>query len=491
MSTQCIRVHVVAALCATTVNFTAVCAAERRAETPQPAVGQSESQSAQSVARPEAPTSSGLNPAPTIEVDDPVMRASGKLLKTVDDFRGQKITGSGREELGTIDDFMVDTETGKVVYAVVKSASDNSIRLVQQSSLRASGQGWAAELDREGFNNLEKVTAAQLDATQSTAVPVQSQQLSSAVEQRATSAAPATTPAIGVLPPAADSVTAASTAAAAHPDAVTPATTEPVEVTAAPNKGSSIEPPQRETQLVRAGQLKGKAVRVGDRPLGLIEAIGLDLAAGKAWALFQLAGQPTSADGKYYVPLPRLQFGSAGEPASTSLSPSDFERAQPLTQKSATNGSLQESREESLAQAGGAAAASTRTPVEAANVDRDRANSGQGITATPSGSGSAAKSSSDSSSDAARPQSDSRLRSASASAGNPQDESNAAVAAVRAALQSDSALGTQDIEVQQAGQKVVLRGSVANAELKERAEQVAKKSGGEAVIENSLRIQKR
>lgn len=333
MSTQCIRFHVLAALCATTVSITALSAAEGRADPAQPGSGQTKTQPSRSDAEPEKPAISGLNPAPTIEVDEPVRRASGTLLKTVDEFRGQKITGSGREELGTLDDFMVDTATGKVVYAVVKSGSDNGVRLVQQSSLRATPEGWSAELDREAFNNLEAVNPAQLDATQAAPVSVQSQQLSTAIEQKATSATPATTPAIGLLPPAADSVTAATKAAAAHPDAVTPATTEPVEVTAAPNTGSSIEAPQRETHLVRAGQLKGKAVRAGNRPLGLIEAIGLDLAEGKAWALFQLAGQPTSAEGKYYLPLTRLQFGAAGEPVSTSLTPSDFERAQPSTQK--------------------------------------------------------------------------------------------------------------------------------------------------------------
>lgn len=488
MSTHRIRFQILAALGATALSCPATAGAERRAEVdsdrtrPQ----SSQTQPARSTA---APANPRINPASTLTAAEPVTRVSGTLLKTLDDCRGQTITGVSLEVFGTLDDFMVDTVTGKVVYAVIKSGGTDGVRLVQQSSLRSTPQGFRAEIDRDAFNQLEVLTTAQLDATPAVPVPGPSQRLSSEVEQQPSSPAAATTPAIGLLPPsAADSVAAASTAAAAHPDAVTPATTQPVEVTAAPSTGPGLNPPQRETHLARASQLKGKAVHRGDRPLGIIEAIGLDLTAGQAVAIFQLAGRPTGADTKFYLPISLLQFGAANEPASTALTDSDFEQAQPWG-KAPTKVGVSVNATESLSPTGRSQPRSVSNGAD--RVDHDRANSGPGISATP---GTAARPTGNTASPIAGPSNSERgvgPSSASVAGGHPRDETNATVAAVRAALHGDPALVGQDIDVQQAGNVIILRGGVASPELKERAELIVRKYAGDGVVDNSLSIQKR
>lgn len=326
MNIHRIPFHLLAAIGATAIVLP-LAAAERTSEPARPASAARQDAARPSAAKADAST---LSTSPMAGIPDPVRRATEQRLPTIDDLRGRVIIGAGQEELGTVDDFIVDTATGKVAYAVAKTGASDTVRLVQQSSLRLTERGFAAEIDREAFNQLEALTEAQLDKTRAAPVPVQSQRISSAVEQKATSATPATTPAIGILPPQADSVSAASTAAAAHPDPVTPATTQPVEVTAAKSTGPGLEAPQQKTHLVRASQLKEKDLRANGRSLGRIEAVGLNLEEGKAWALVQLSGQNSEAGAAYYVPLPRLQFASAEADVTTNLTPADFQHAASL-----------------------------------------------------------------------------------------------------------------------------------------------------------------
>ena len=325
MKTHRIRIQTVAVLWATFGAYP-LWGAERPAEAARSAPAP-----AANAVSPADQRSAALSTSPMAGLPDAIYRAE-RSLQTVSDLRGQPLQGAGQRELGVVEDFMVDATTGKVVYAVVKPRQGEGFRLVQQSSLRMSAGGLAADLDQELFQALETVTAAQLEQTQAAPVSAESQQLSAAVETVATSATPATTPAIGVLPPASDTVPAATTAAAAHPAPVTPATTEPVEVTAAPRTGPGLASPQQETQLVRASQLKGRELRQQGKTLGRIEALGLQWEEGKALALVQLGDNAGAADKRYYVPLSRLDIGQSE--ARTDLTPGDFERAQPLPMQS-------------------------------------------------------------------------------------------------------------------------------------------------------------
>ncbi len=102
-------------------------------------------------------------------------------VKTVDDFRGREIIGADQKRLEQVEDFIVDTATGNLVYAVVAPAGEGSLRLVQKSSLKLTGEGFVTELNQAAFDATESVTREQLDAHQFTRIPDESRAVSADV----------------------------------------------------------------------------------------------------------------------------------------------------------------------------------------------------------------------------------------------------------------------------------------------------------------------
>ncbi len=428
-------------------------------------------------------------------------------IKTVDDFRGRAIIGADQKRLGQVDDFIVDTATGNVVYAVVAPAGEGSLRLVQKSSLKLTGEGFVTELNQAAFDATESVTREQLDADQFTRIPDESRAVSESVAQRSTSSAPLTTPAIGLLPSSADSISAATTAAAAHPDPVTPATTEPVEVTAAPSGGGAGGLTQVATHLVRASTLRGTDVSAGDERLGAIEAIALDMDQGTATAVLAMKPAGAGSESKYLVPLSTLQFGAVSDAGiATSLSRSDFERALSLSQLASSSEEATPSDEERLSPTGRTGAAADNNA--ATGVSNVKGDTGRPSQAGHGKAGDRAPSANAGSSDASGGFNLGRAMSGRGVGGTPPDpqarvsepsdrtlaggaDSAGVVTKVREALDRDDSLAAEAIEVNVTGKTIQLRGTVRSEAQKTRVEAAARKAAGLTPIENQIQVQQR
>ncbi len=427
----------------------------------------------------------------------------GVLVKNVDDFRGREIIGAGRKRLGHLEDFIVDTATGNVVYAVITPVADGSLRLVQQSSLKFAQEGFVTELDQAAFDATESVTREQLDADQFTRNPDESRAVSESVAEQSTSSSPVTTPAIGLLPPATDSISAATTAAAAHPDPVTPATTEPVEVTAARSSGGAGGLSQVATHLVRVSTLRGTEVRAGDERLGAIEAIALDMEQGTATAVLAMKEAGAVSATLFYVPLSTLQFGAVSDSGiATALSRSDFERALSLSQVASSSEQNAPADEERLSPTGrtgdaaNAAAGARNSTVDTPKSSQGERNStGDKASSVTAGSSDASggfnldRAMSGRGVGGTRPDPQARVSEASDRNIPGGADATMVVTKVRDALDRHEGIAAEGIEVNATGRTIQLRGTVRSEEQKARLEAAARKASGSTPIENELKVQ--
>lgn len=449
--------------------------------------------------------------------ENPVRLAGREGGKTMKDFVGQKIQGADRQELGTIKDFMIDTKTGKIAYAVVASGGHETLRLVQQSSLRpnANGEGFTAQLDKASFDALETIDQQRLDSDRVARISPQSQQISDATTAGTTPPPPP----IGSTP--APVVTAQSASAGTTDGTVASATTPPVEVTAAPSTSSqkSGETPDV-THLSRATTLTGKTVKAGNEELGRIEQLAFDLSQGTAMAVLEAKGESGGGAATFHVPLSALQFPPEdGETVTTTLTRAALSQAQAGGATAATTSSrtgaatdevLTPTGRPSANSATGASAVSTSSgategrSITATGVDIDRSRSGPGIDASAPVSapaeGGKAKTETptpprstagniDRTSPAAT--TEGSLPPTGRGEGNPHAQTGAAASAIRAALEKDPALSGNAIEVKEAGRKVMLRGTVATEQLKDQVESVAKTAAAGAEIDNKIKVDRK
>jgi len=96
--------------------------------------------------------------------------------------------------------------------------------------------------------------------------------------------------------------------------------------------------------LLRASELRGRAITAGERHVGKIENIILDLDRGTAAALVDSAGEFTGTRGKYLVPLNRLVLSPPSQLITTTLTRADFDRASPSNFAPASNAAISEPR---------------------------------------------------------------------------------------------------------------------------------------------------
>lgn len=80
--------------------------------------------------------------------------------RKVSDFKGQKITGSDGKEIGSVEDFVINKESGKVEFMVVASGGflgiGERLRLIAHDALEpmAADEGFKAKIDELAFEAL-------------------------------------------------------------------------------------------------------------------------------------------------------------------------------------------------------------------------------------------------------------------------------------------------------------------------------------------------
>lgn len=223
---------------------------------------------------------------PSIDVEERSLRR----------YAGQPLLNTEGAELGTIKDFIVHPLSSKVRYLVASSGGvlggmGNSLRLVPVEVVRERDRNRRLEVGilHSAWLQIPPVSDENYVADRFNISPDQHQIL----VQRFGSANYTGGPAI----------TATTTAAG----------------TGAYNG------------LIRASAIRGKAVVVGNRKVGDIENIIIDLERGTVAALLDSSGEFTGTRAKYLVPLSRLAFENPRQdPIGTTLTRADFDAAQPV-----------------------------------------------------------------------------------------------------------------------------------------------------------------
>lgn len=224
-------------------------------------------------------SSSHSSPASMASTTEQVRAASEDDQKrTAGEYKGQKITGANGEDLGKVNDFVVDTQSGKVAFAVVSSGGflgmGDKLRLVEHNSLQpqVAAEGFTAQMDKVAFEALPVITQQDLDAGK-----ISTDQKKAAPRSSSSSAS------------------------------------------------SSSSGMSQTGHYALASKLSGKNVRAGEREAGSINDIVIDIENGQAHALFEPKREFAGASGKFLVPLSKFEVGSPqAEVIATTLSRSDF-----------------------------------------------------------------------------------------------------------------------------------------------------------------------
>jgi hypothetical protein len=194
----------------------------------------------------------------------------------VSQFANKPLRASNQEQLGNVADFLLETQSGKLRYAVVpsgSSASGETYRLVPIAALDAASNNEAlvARINREQWDRVGTFTEAELPGRLS---------LSAEQEQRTAQ-----------------------------------------QFNVAPEAGASND-------LTRASKWKGQSVHSGSDLLGTIDDVVVDVPSRAAAALLAPAAG-LAANQKLVVPFERLQLTGNGQaPISTTLTRADFQAAQ-------------------------------------------------------------------------------------------------------------------------------------------------------------------
>jgi sporulation protein YlmC with PRC-barrel domain len=194
---------------------------------------------------------------------------------------GQHVRSSDGRDLGTIKDFVIDAQSGRVACAVVSSGgflgAGDQLRIVPAGALRrASGNdGFTVSIAQADWNRVPQVREDRFEQGQLALNDNERQRLQE------------------VFPSA---------------------------------KGNTSD---TGANLVRASKIRGKSVHSSDGDVGDIEEVVLDLDRHSARALIDPNSDFTGTDQKFLVPFARLDLQSREQdPVNTTLSREDFRTAQ-------------------------------------------------------------------------------------------------------------------------------------------------------------------
>lgn len=68
---------------------------------------------------------------------------------------------------------------------------------------------------------------------------------------------------------------------------------------------------------------------------------------------------------------------------------------------------------------------------------------------------------------------------------------SAASSAIQSAIQADQSLASEDVRVQQTGNRIMLQGKVSSEQVKTRIETLAKQHAAGVEVDNKLKVEKR
>lgn len=191
---------------------------------------------------------------------------------------GKPLRGSNQEQFSTIEDFLIDPQTGQLHFAVSPSGSGPSgetFRIIPMTALTASPNGdvFTVHLDRSKWDQVGTLIESRLKNR----VSVDRDHLERLARQFGT-----------------------------------------------PSQA------QGDQNLVRASELKGRELRSGSEQIGTIEDVVIDLNNRRAAPLLKPSAGFSSAGQKFLVPFAQLQIGEQAQGAiTTTLSRADFQRVQP------------------------------------------------------------------------------------------------------------------------------------------------------------------
>lgn len=233
---------------------------------------------------------------------------------------GQPVHGANGEKLGTIKDFVIDKQTGEVVYAVVSSGgilgAGNTLRLVPLHALQPAPAG------TPGFN--VKVSRATWDRSpeligEAFAAGI----LIISDEQRAALAS------VYGAPPA---LRATADSRGTH-RSLDPRRA-PAEERQAATLPRTREEERAASPWVRATSLRGKEIIAGGQQLGEIEEIVVDLGRRSAAALVDVEDRILAGNTRALVPLTELSLATgARDSIATTLTGNDFAQLDPANRR--------------------------------------------------------------------------------------------------------------------------------------------------------------
>ena len=233
--------------------------------------------------KPTAPAAAATAPALQQAPDDAKDRTDKKLA-------GRHVRGKDGKDLGTVKDFLINPQSGEVVFGVVSSGGVGSVgdklRLVPFKALHP-GSGTKSDefsimLDKTQWEQGVVVNEDELKDGRFTLADDQRRTYSERFG----------------------------------------------EATAGTGTASNYYTAGMSAHLIRASELRGKDVRSGTQEIGSIEGIVIQRDGMNSMALFDPKSGRTGARGKFLVPLNQFTMGSGKrEPISTQLTMASFEPA--------------------------------------------------------------------------------------------------------------------------------------------------------------------
>jgi sporulation protein YlmC with PRC-barrel domain len=420
---------------------------------------------------------------------DTVRRASDDEAKdrSFRDFKGKKVRGSDGEDLGKINDFVIDTQSGKIAGVVISTGGilgiGDKLRIVEQSHFQgtATADELSVQIDKAGFEALPVVTERELDSGQF-------------------SLSGGTSASVG---------TQSATASADSPATVS----FDADAARTSDQYASSSQFASGSQFARASKLQGKDIHAGEEEVGEIDAIVIDLQQGHAMALVDVEDDFAGTDGKFLVPISKLEINAEDDDrVSTTLSRSDFAMG-----SSATDETLQPTgRSDTTSDVTSSTYGSTTAGTSASDTssatygsttpgapDSDPRAAEYGSTtprATDSDPRSATYGSTTQDMDTERSQSvagtstarDEDLSPTGATSADQYPSADSQMLSVsttiRTELDRDATLSREDVRVTPKDDKIVLEGTVSSDDAKKQIEELAKRNAGETKIENKIKV---
>jgi sporulation protein YlmC with PRC-barrel domain len=381
---------------------------------------------------------------------------------------GRTVRGSDGKDVGTVKDLFIDQDSGSIAYAVVSSGGlglRDRLHLVPFKALK-SGRKYQNEYDVP-MNEAEWHQLGALDETafksgRLTVSDGERRDLARRFERS-------------------QSGEAAS--------------------------GSAFYTQDISSQLIRADEIRGSDVFIGEKDIGTINEVIVDERAAVASALFDPSPRLTGAKEKFVVPLNRYSFGTVkGDRITTMLARADFEQMRniahepgsvgktPPTSPTAANSPSPTSNVAPAAQPPSPSASSTPAQAKSASTDqKNMAANQRPANEAKSPTGTSAGSTSTQPPQKNQPELTPTGRTAAdQKQAAPAGDSLTAAKAIRAMLDLEAATVARiEVEVKPENGSIVLRGSVADEQLKKSIEDRAAQAAKGARIDSQIAVEKK